>query len=358
MSLLLRVRRSLKTARKKQTKRWSNEVQAEFFRLFADLLAAGFGLAAVLQSLMKLLPQHRDALKQIHQTVATTGQLAAPLKPYVSTNTYYQLLIAEQHGDLISSIKQIGELSLQRSEQQKKLRSLLSYPLLLFVMLIGIVVAVQLYVRPLLQPMMASSQTHPVLMQNLIVHSLLALGAVGGSLLLIKVIWWWSKQSQITRHHWYCQLPVVGKLYRTYSHYYLAYNLGLLLKSGMNLEQICRFLEQFDEKSLLAQLGKQLQLSLLAGEDLSKFIRRYPFIPPELTLFLNKGQTQPALAVELLLYANITYRKFLRQVDRLIGWVQPALFIVLALGIIGTYLMILLPLYQQMGGMTGWRHAS
>ncbi|WP_234403038.1 type II secretion system F family protein [Ligilactobacillus agilis] len=166
-----------------------------------------------------------------------------------------------------------------------------------------------------------------------------------------KLFWWWKKQPTLTKHHWYSQLPLVGKFYRQYSYYYLSFNLGLLLQSGMDFQQICYFLGDFDKQSLLYQLGSQLRLWLEKGDELREFIALYPFIPPELVFFFSKGQTQAELSKEILLYSQLAYQKLLRQLDNLINLVQPLLFLVIAAIIIGTYLAILLPLYRNMGGL-------
>lgn len=330
-------------------KRWSNAAQAEFFRLLADLLQAGFSLADALNSLEKLLP--KLPLATLKMQVSQTGMLAETLKRHVSQNTYHQLVIAEQHGSLDESIAQLGRLLLRRVEQQKRLKSLLGYPLFLLVLVVSLMIGVNQILAPMLAEN-SSSKVNLDLIGDVIVGSvwviLGALVAYG----IIFVIYWWRKQTQLSRHLWYSTLPIGGRIYRSYSYYYLSYNLALLLQSGMSLEQICQFLAMFNPKTLLYQLGEKLQIALTQGDDVDQFIKRYPFIPQELALFVNKGQTKEKLAVELLLYSKLMYQKLMRQVDSLIGWVQPVMFIVIAVAIVGVYLAILLPLYQNMGGLS------
>ena len=170
-------------------------------------------------------------------------------------------------------------------------------------------------------------------------------------LYVLKILRWWSKQETITRHHWYSQLLIIGKIYRQYSYYYLSFNLSLLLKSGLDLKQICSFLNEFDKQSLLYQLGQQLRELLNAGSMPDELVKKYPFIPPELKLFLNKGETLENISNELAVYSEVSYRKLLKLIDKLIELVQPILFIVIAIIIVGTYLTILLPIYKTLGGL-------
>ena len=123
------------------------------------------------------------------------------------------------------------------------------------------------------------------------------------------------------------------------------------MKSGLDLKQICSFLNEFDKQSLLYQLGQQLRELLDAGSMPDELVKKYPFIPPELKLFLNKGETLENISNELAVYSEVSYRKLLKLIDKLIELVQPILFIVIAIIIVGTYLTILLPIYKTLGGL-------
>ena len=49
------------------------------------------------------------------------------------------------------------------------------------------------------------------------------------------------------------------------------------------------------------------------------------------------------------MFADVSYRRFIRALDRLLTWIQPLFFIVIAVLIIGTYVAILVPLYSSIG---------
>ena len=335
----------------KRVKRWQLKEQSDFFSLLADLLQVGFSLKQALKNVMILVPKQKQQIKLILNSLEKGQRLSQALCPYISQATYYQLLIAESHGELDESITQLGQLLQRRVAQKAKLESLLVYPALLLFLLLVVIMAVQIWLKPAVAQVGSVSNPVGHIDWVSIIYWVLALVGIGIICYLAKLVWWWQKQSTLTKHHWYSQLPLIGKLYRQYSYYYLAFNLGLLLKSGLDFKQICHFLKGFDTSSLLYQLGKQLQAWLENGDELGDFIALYPFIPPELALFFNKGQTQTELSKEILLYSEVAYQKLLRQIDNLINLIQPLLFLVIATIIIGTYLAILLPLYRNMGGL-------
>ena len=145
---------------------------------------------------------------------------------------------------------------------------------------------------------------------------------------------------------------MIGGLYRNYSYYYLSFNLALLINSVLDFREICNFLCQFESSTLLYQLGRRLNQHLLLGKEIKTFIKEYKFIPPELIIFLNKGQTAYELSEDLLIYSNSRYQKLIKKVDQLINLIQPVAFLVIALIIIGIYLSILIPIYSNLGGLS------
>ena len=54
---------------------------------------------------------------------------------------------------------------------------------------------------------------------------------------------------------------------------------------------------------------------------------------------------------DLLAYSKLAYQKLLEKTNQLLAWIQPLLFMVIAIVIICTYLALLLPLYSSLGGL-------
>lgn len=131
----------------------------------------------------------------------------------------------------------------------------------------------------------------------------------------------------------------------------MTFNLGLLIESGLEFQQICRLLEQFEEKSLLYHLGHAFSRRLARGENLAQILGYYPFISPELALFFQKGRSKEEIGKDLLAYSKLAYQKLLEKTNQLLAWIQLLLFMVIAIVIICTYLALLLPLYSSLGGL-------
>lgn len=322
--------------------------QADFFLLLADLLQAGFSLAQSLLFISILLPKEAQRLDRLIDHLAAGGRLASGLAEIgIQSDIVNQMLITEQHGDLTKSLSQTGHLLSERLRQQQKLRQLLRYPVLLLVILVGLIGAVKVWLTP-------EIQSWQLALNRDVLRYWQALGLILAviSVSLGGLIWRsWHTQNPLQRAQRFCQLPLIGKSCRYYYHYYLLTNLGTLLANGLHLDEICRFLLELSPTSLLHAIGQELQPALQAGQPPRVLIQQINLLPPELDLFVQRGQTPTLLGRALVMQAQLTYRKLLVSLGRLATYLQPILLLLVALVIIGVYLSILLPLYQMMEGM-------
>lgn len=325
--------------------------QAIFFQSLADLLNAGFSIRQALADILIFFPEHKLIFDDIQHELLEGKMLSSALKPYINESTFNQIYIAEKHGKLSDSVKQLGRTLERKVQQTDKLKAILLYPMMLLVMLGVLMIAIQVWLKPELDKFQDLQNLNTSAWQN---YLYLLLG--GGMVIILcacflKVAHWLAKKPLLARQELYCRIPFVGAVYRQYCHYYIAFNFALLLKSGLDIREICKFLAEFDETSLLAQFGKELNKNLSDGNELNYFVSKYVFIPQELNLFLGKGNTIAEISSELMFFSELTYDKLIRQIDRLINCIQPLLFLVIALIIVSMYLSILLPMYNNLGGI-------
>lgn len=329
--------------------------QAVFFSSLAEMMQAGFSLK---KSLVNLQVNHQLSAVKSQQILLQLEQghtLSQTLQPWLSQTTFFQLKIAEQHGSVEDCIQELGHFLFGVNEQLQKLRGLLLYPAMLFVLLGGLCGSIKIWLLPKLtefsQGLAENDQQKVAVDWSQVVSWGWKLLLAACLIYALKVGYWWYRQKTLNRHIWYAQLPLVGRLYRLYSAYLISFNLSLLLRCGLDVHQVCCYLQEFKPQSLYYQLGCQLAQSLDQGHELSGFVRQYPFIPQELLFFLTSGDTKTELSQELALFAHHSYQNLVRESERLLTWIQPVLFLVIAGVIIGTYLAILLPIYSSIEGI-------
>lgn len=324
----------------KAPKRLRPSVQATLFETLADLLNNGFSLQAAMRFIVDINGARYRPLKATIAQLAAGQGLATALRPYVAVDLYYQLLIAEIHGQLATTLRQSGQLMRTRAEQARQVRRLLQYPALLLLMVFATLAMVQFAILPNFS---AGSGGPSRLVSGLVVV-VVGLGIVSG-----LVYWYLKRLPTRERYQRLARLPLVGPVITTYTGYYLTLNAGMLLSGGLGIRAICEVSRQFDERALLAQQGRAIERALLAGQTLVTTIKADCLLPNELALLVSKASPAERMSRELLYFASLQYNQLIRKLNRGISWIQPIFFLIVAAVILGTYLSVLLPLYQSMG---------
>ena len=342
-SLLQRRRKNTPTVK------FPRREQAQAFLLIADLLMTGFSIKEALGFIATVNPRLKDLVVAVDQRMQGGDSFASSLRPYISADLYYQLLLAEEHGDLVKTVREVGKLMTTQEQQRKKLLALLQYPLILVVLLGGLIACLALFVFPELKTWQQGDSSLSRYGSYLsAVSSFLLAGGVASSYCRWRRWLKLSANKKIVRR---CHLPIIGKCYRYYYHYYLTSILGLMLSRGMSLREICDMTQKFEETSLLFLFGDTVVRAAQSGEELGKIIYHYPFLPNELVAFMNKGATVEKLGEELSAFSAIQFTRLTRAIERLLIYVQPAIFGGIAIIIVVLYLSILLPIYHSLQGV-------
>lgn len=327
--------------------KFSTKIQAKFFSLLSDLLAVGFSLRESLKFIKIVIPKKEKQITEIIRSLENGDSFSNSVRLFLKEDIYYQILIAEKHGELADSLKTLGVYLNKKHEHRTKLIQLLEYPVILLLFLIMLMLGMKIYIFPELNMWNTATRVHLIKPYTLII--LLIWGGISGSVVIF--IKKFLQRPVVKRVEIICRIPIVGKVYQNYCHYYLSLNLAMLLKSGLGIKSICTMLTQFSSTSLLYQIGRTLEKQLLQGGQTRLFINRYPFIPPELNVLLNKGNTTEVLGQELDMFSKIKYQKLTNQIEKLIGLIQPLMFLFIGVVIVFMYLSLLLPMYHSMEGV-------
>lgn len=253
--------------------------------------------------------------------------------------------LAEVHGNLVETLKGIAEQFRLIEQFRRDLKKVISYPLVLLVFLVGILVSLSEFVLPqLLQTDMVTTTHWGIrLLQT---SPWLFLGAVGSSIFCGSMIFFRLKKLEVVkRSEWISKQWMIGKIYRSYQSAYLALEIGKLFYEGLDLKQIIRCLKETKEGSLVQSLAYQLMEGLELGIPLAQQFEQYGFLTTEFSRIVLQGEAKGNLGKELLFYSDLTRKEFFQKIHRWLHWVQPVLFLGIAVLILLIYVAILLPVY-------------
>lgn len=340
-------------SRRKQCRRFGKDKfnarqQAQWFLLLGDLLQNGFSIKhAVIFTVNDVLTDWPQ-LQSVPEQMAQGKNFAEAVQPFVKPALYHQLILTEQHGDLEGCLLNVGRVMKLKEHQQEKLRGILTYPCLLSVMLVLMFVLLRIFVFPELDQWSASNNV-PAFVEPLVTVGWVALGVC--LLLATGFIFRLRRAGKIQRATMLSRLPIIGRIFQSYYGYYLTINLTMLLESGLSLREVCHSLIHSEGETLLSAVAGEYQPLLEDGQALEQVLRRHRFVPKELALIIQKGTVLNREIRDLNAVSQILFKRLTSSTERLLVFLPPILFGVLAIVIISMYLSLLWPIYQSMQGV-------
>jgi competence protein ComGB len=331
-----------------QNKRWPKSTQVDFFETLAQLISVGYDLEKALQALQSLLPKLRSDLQVIVAGLREGRHFYQLMTPYVRSEIRRELAFAVVHGNLMDILSEIGSRERRRMRQIQKLRQLLMYPLVLFGLLVVIFVVFMQFLLPEFTNM---GMTLPTLTGVPVTLSVVGVGLIGIS---TAGIIWWQRRSWLQRLVTMRRIPVIGPVIRLSLDYQISLQLGLLLTSGVSFSVIVKRFASLGEGGVLKDVSQLAEKSLTAGESIAEFVTKVPLLPRESELLFSKGKRQHEIGQEFQLLAERKFELLERQIGRYLLIIQPLCFGVIGLVVVGLYLLMLMPMYQNMGDLMTW----
>lgn len=260
-----------------------------------------------------------------------------------------QIRLAEFRGDLPHTLTQIGRQAARMNQYRQNFFKVLSYPALLLLFLIGMLLGLRLFLLPQLE-VLAADESNPGFwfIRN---GPLLFLGF--GMVLLLVILAgkrWLKQRPPLVQARLLARLPIFRRYYRDYLTAYVSMEWGRLFIQGIEMKQILGLMQTPGHFPLLQALGMELEHGLQNGLPVFQQLRQWSFFSEELSTIVQQGEASGKLGDELMLYSEFCWNRLFRKIERGTQWLQPLIFLFVALVIVAVYAAMLLPIYQNMEG--------
>ncbi|QCX25209.1 type II secretion system F family protein [Companilactobacillus futsaii] len=326
-------------------KKLSSKQQADFLLIISKLLGNGFSLNQSINCL-RLLENKHDVFEKIHQDLQNGAMISQALRHLQLPNVIFnQIVIAQNHGKIDQTLKQTGILLKSQAQQKNKLKELLVYPGFILMFLLTMLIGMKIYIVP--QLAIAGSGKSIDLFLGIILISLILLAS--GIIFLIADL---RRKDEYHRSLLLVKLPLVGKIYLHFFQFLILQGLGMQLASGMNFFIICESSNRFQKGSIQRYLGNKFIQELQQGKSLEQMIQEEPLLPNQLQIIVQAGESGPQLAQDLLLISELKFEETKQELKKLLNLIQPILFGIIAIVIVVTYLIVLMPIYGMMRGLS------
>lgn len=327
-----------------------------FLLKLAELLQEGYTFTEAVSILM---PHYTTNLQQAQHIFEQGLQAGEPvheilLQLGIEANHLLLIELASYHSDIEHVLQTSAKQMALRIELERQTRKKMMYPIFLFVGLFVSLLLFRQYFLPNMTTLFAARNEQQQLWSSALFLKLpdilLVITAIT-ALVLFFGRKWLMKQSPKMQLQVLQTIPFVKQRYATAHTLTLAYILSGFLSSGVSLQTALDHVEQQRKSPLLSYIAVQLKALVLQGTALSSAVIQLPYFRQDFTTYITHGEHHGQIAVELQLYARILEQQQRERQQLFLSMIQPIIFAVVAICIVGAYLAILLPMYEMINIM-------
>ena len=308
-----------------------NRLLAIVLTQITDDLQAGF-------SISQALARHPDVFSQFYINMVKAG---------------------EETGKLNQTFAHLADYLDRQYALTSKTRNALIYPIFVIITFFVVMGLMFVIVIPKLSVIIAESgQTPPVYTQIVIWLSdfFLHYGFLVIIFLILLGIWLWRLSTTESGKQYLDRMrlstPAIGTLYQKLFLSRIADNMDTMLTSGIPIIRAIDITAEVVDSNIYRRVLKETAEGVKSGLSLSSALERHPEMPVIMVQMVKVGEESGSLGAILKTLADFYKREVDNAVDTLVGLIEPAMIVVLGLGVGILLVSILLPIYNIAGSIS------
>jgi type IV pilus assembly protein PilC len=327
-------------------------------RQFATMINSGLSLLRALTILSEQTENSELArvLTEVRNDVETGNSLSASLgkHPKVFPPLFTNMTRAGEVGGFLDSVLlQIAENYEAEVKLRSKIKSAMTYPIVVGCIAIIALVVMLTFVVPTFEKMFASLGSKlpaPTQMLVNISHMmkflvpLMIIGGIGGF-----IVWGRIKHQERVRavvDPLKLKIPVFGMLFRKVALARFARNLGTMIRSGVPILQALDIVADTTGNYVLAVAVRDIQDSVRQGESLTQPLSQHAVFPPMVVQMMAVGEDTGALDTMLAKIAQFYDQEVEATTESLTALIEPIMIAVLG-SLVGSMIICLyLPIFS------------
>lgn len=340
-------------------KKWRKEAAAVFLLKSGELLEQGYTLDQVLHLLTWEQPGAvkdilYDMIEQLRKGTAFHEVLAEHNFP---SDISAYIFFSEQCGALQQGLLGAGELYQKRLDTITNIRRFMRYPLILIWILILISIVMLHFLFPQFSQLFDSlNMEFPLLtliMIQVFQYSPYLFLLIFPFLLILflyymRIFRHYSAQKQIGL---LIRLPLLAPFLKLFLTYYFSLQFSSMLKGGLSIYESCLVFEKQQHFLFFQAEGSHLKQKLKEGRSLYESLEDTGWYREEMKYVIQHGQASGKLGDDLYYYSERVLQLLEEKVRKVIMAVQPVMFCLIGIVILGMFLSVFLPMFQLMTSM-------
>ncbi|WP_208558643.1 competence type IV pilus assembly protein ComGB [Marinilactibacillus kalidii] len=335
------------------------EMQGKFLKRIGTLLCEGLSLKETIAFLQKITDKkQKNWLDQLEKGIRSGQLLHLELKKIgFSERVCTQIYLSTIHGDFAKTIKLSGEQLIDIARRKKKIQSILQYPLMLLLFITVMLFSMRYVLMPHIQRIATPEEVSVGIGTRLIMMIVYTapywlIGSViciSGFVLTIQ--YRNQNKTAVEQLNLYCKNRLFKKYIQLYWTQFYAFEWSQLLKSNSSMNKITQILKEDESAKLSREVGSLIESEMLKGNSFQAALQSLHFFKNDLGEIIQHGEQSGKLDSELMLYASECEDELNDRIERMMGKIQPIVFVFVALMIIAIYAALLLPTFSIMEGL-------
>lgn len=330
-----------------------------FLKRVGDLISEGYSIKNTLKFIEKFEKELvKSWIKNIQDGLLRGSTFHEELgKIGFSSKICSQIYLASRYGDYGKTIRRCGEQLLEQEEMKKKIRSLLTYPLILLVFLLGMLMAMRFLILPTMATLFSANTVETDIYSNYLVQfiyyspQIILISIVSVCLGILGLSKKLENLSAIERITYFMKWPILHTYFKDYWTHFLFLEWGQLLRNGVSFQELVFIMSSEDASQILQETGAILTQEMSQGKSIKEALEGLPFFKEEAMLVISHGENLGQLSTEMLTYSSYCEIELVDRIEKLLGKLQPVIFIFIALMIIAIYAAMMLPIFTLMEGI-------
>ena len=331
-----------------------------FSKQFATMVKAGLPILNVLGMLRDQM-EHAE-LKKIVEEIRKNLEGGLTLSkcfekyPDIFDNVYINLIKAgEASGKLDVFLMKLVESLEKREKVKKKIKSALTYPVVMFVVAITVMVFMLVKVVPIFAEMYEGMGVALPTPTAVIMKASNFMRGTGGLVLFIVstvgfiIFRYLTTKVPAIRYKWHgrvLKMPVFGDMILKSLIARISLIMGNLSSAGVNLLESIEIAKQVSNNDVVTQALENVKKGVFSGDTLTKLFLKEPTFPPTFSQLISVGEQTGNLDEMFTSVSNYFEEEFDTAVDNMSSLIEPIMIVFMGVMIGGLMIAMYSPIFN------------
>lgn len=331
---------------------------AVFSRQFSTMINSGLSLLRALSVLADQTDNRAltNVIVDVKGDVEKGTSLSAALEkhPKAFSQLYVSMVKAGEAGGVLDeTLNRLADTLEGQVALRAKIKSAMTYPVVVFSLVLLIVTAMLIFVVPMFQDLYADlGGTLPLPTKVLLgVSGLLTKFWYISLAAIVGGVWGFKRwiATDSGRGHFdliKLKMPVFGGLVHKSAISRFSRTLSVLVRTGVPILQAMDIVAETAGNMVVARAVRDVQSSVKEGESLAEPLTHHPVFPPMVVQMMAVGEETGALDTMLSKVADFYDREIEATVDALTSLIEPLLIVVMGASVGGMLVALYMPMFN------------